>query len=82
MKKDPSKVEVINEVMMQENLTAIALLLKTEKYLKALEAAIQTLRKTECYGDNYPNKQLDFEWPLANDLRQMPMNMQIKIKDL
>ena len=54
--------------------------LQTEKYLKALEAAIQTLRKTDCYGDK--SYQLDFEWPKANDLLQMPKNMPIQIKDL
>ena len=45
--------------------------------LLALEAAIKTLRKTECFGDN--RNQFDFEWPIEKDLLQMLINIPIKI---
>ncbi len=58
---------------------AISLQKQTEKYGKAVEQAIKTLRKTTAYGyATQPN----FEWPTANDLLQMPKNMQIKFKEL
>ena len=39
--------------------------LQAEKHLQALEGAIKSMRKTECWGRNYaPN----FEWPTAQNL--------------
>ena len=54
--------------------------MQTENYFQGLEAAIQTLRKTACYGMN--SDKPDFEWPTADDLLQMPKKMEIKLKDL
>jgi hypothetical protein len=41
----------------------------TEKHLQALEAAIKSMRKTECWGRNV--FATNFEWPPAQDLLQM-----------
>ena len=38
------------------------------------------MRKTLTYGDN--RQPFDFEWPKENDLLQMPLNVQLKIKEL
>ena len=45
--------------------------------LVALEAAIQTLRKTACYG--YKGFQPDFEWPTPKDLLEMSKSTLIKL---
>jgi hypothetical protein len=45
--------------------------------LTALEAAIQTLRKTACYG--YNGKPPDFEWPTPKDLLEMSKSTIIKL---
>ena len=50
------------------------------KHLKALEEAIQTMRRTDCYG--YAGNKPDFEWPTPNDLLQMSKNIAIKIQAL
>ena len=77
--KEPTKIESMNEFMSLQNLPdkpikeAIALQLQTEKYLKALEEAIKTLRKTECYGAN--SSPFDFEWPKPADLLRMAKNI-------
>ena len=51
--------------------------LSEEKFLsmketQALVAAIATMRRTGCYG--YNGVEIDFVWPSANDLLQMPKN--------
>ena len=38
------------------------------------------MRKTECYG--YESCSVNFEWPLADDIRKMPKNTPIKINDI
>jgi hypothetical protein len=45
--------------------------------LAALQAAIQTLRKTACYG--YNGHQPDFEWPTPKDLLEMSKSTLIKL---
>ena len=42
------------------------------KETQALVAAIATMRRTSCYG--YNGVEIDFVWPSANDLLQMPKN--------
>ena len=49
------------------------------QHLAALEEAIKTLRKTDCYG--YNGKPCDFEWPTPKDLLQMPKGALIKLQD-
>ena len=53
-----------------------------EKQLQAaIETAIKTMRKTECWGCNC--KALNFEWPTAQDLLQMLKSAPvIKVADL
>ena len=54
---------------------------KAEKHLQAIEAAIKTMRKTECWG--IKSSALNFEWPSAQDLLQMLKNTPIiKAADL
>ena len=54
---------------------------QAEKYLKALLAAIASMRKTGCYGKN--NWAVNFEWPTAEDLLQMAKkNIAIKVREL
>ena len=53
---------------------------QTEKQLSAFQAAIQTMRKTGCFGRN--NKPVDFEWPTLNDLLHMPKNIPFKLAKL
>ena len=38
------------------------------------------MRKTECFGDL--KEGINFEWPLADDIRNMPKNILIKINDI
>jgi hypothetical protein len=46
-----------------------------EKRMYALNEAIQTLRKTDCFGDTrFP---VGFEWPSPIDILQMPKNVPI-----
>ena len=47
---------------------------------QALEEAIKTMRRTECYG--YSGDDVDFVWPMPDDLLQMKKNIPIKIQDL
>jgi hypothetical protein len=54
--------------------------LPAEQQLAALEAAIKTMRRTDCYGLN--EYSIDFEWPKPADLLQMANKIQIKIKNL
>jgi len=54
--------------------------LPAEQQLAALEAAIKTMRRTDCYGAN--PESIDFEWPKPADLLQMANKIQIKIKNL
>ena len=53
---------------------------QTEKQLSAFQAAIQTMRKTGCFGRN--DKPVDFEWPTLNDFLHMPKNISIKLAKL
>ncbi len=46
---------------------------------QALEEAIKTMRRTECYG---LSRDVDFVWPMPDDLLQMKKNIPIKIQDL
>jgi hypothetical protein len=45
----------------------------TAEKLLALQEAIQTMRKTGCFGWN--QHPIGFEWPTANDLLQMPKDI-------
>ncbi len=38
------------------------------------------MRRTECYG--YSGDDVDFVWPIPDDLLQMKKNIPIKIQDL
>ena len=49
-----------------------------DQQLAALETAIKSVRKTGCYGVNY---NITFEWPKADDLRNMVKNIPTKITD-
>ena len=64
----------------KEQIEQVLLVEKAEKHLKALEAAIATMREVPCYGYNY--YPVNFRFPTAQDLLQMPKNMAIKVQDL
>jgi hypothetical protein len=49
-----------------------------DQKLAALETAIKSIRKTGCYGTKNKN---NFEWPKADDLRNMLKNITTKITD-
>jgi hypothetical protein len=49
-----------------------------DQQLKALEAAIKSIRRTGCYGGYLS---VTFEWPKVDDLRKMGENMPTKIAD-
>jgi hypothetical protein len=54
---------------------------KQEKHFQALEAAIASIRKTECWGKN--NFALNFEWPTKQELLEMlKSSLNIKVADL
>jgi hypothetical protein len=55
---------------------------QAELKLKAIEAAIATMRNTQCYGyTDY--KPVNFQFPTAQELLQMLKdNISIKLKDL
>jgi hypothetical protein len=58
------------------------LLAEKAAHLKAAEAAIATMRNTQCYGHT-ANKPVNFQFPTAQELLQMLKdNITIKIKDL
>jgi hypothetical protein len=51
-----------------------------EKHLQALEAAIASIHKTECWGRN--TWALNFEWPTKQELLEMLKNTpNIKVAD-
>ncbi len=55
---------------------------KQAEHLKILEAAIASMRNTQCYGHTV-NKLVNFQFPTAQELLQMLKdNISIKIKDL
>ncbi len=54
---------------------------KQEKHLQALEAAIASIRKTECWGRK--DYALNFEWPTKQELLEMLKSTpNIKVADL
>jgi hypothetical protein len=53
----------------------------TLKYEKHIQAAIASIRKTECWGRN--NWALNFEWPTKQELIEMlKITLNIKVADL
>jgi hypothetical protein len=50
-----------------------------DQQLKALEAAIRSIRRTGCFGNGIGI--VTFEWPKVDDLRKMVENMPTKIAD-
>jgi hypothetical protein len=51
-----------------------------KKRKQALETAIQTMRKSVCFGRN--SNPEDFEWPKPSDLRKMSKKTLIKLAKL
>ena len=53
---------------------------QAEEKLEALKKVIKSMRQTECFG--ITQNEVDLQWSKENDLQQMLLNVQIKIKEL
>ena len=74
MKKTSGKL-----VQAEKQIQELKLEVEKPLSLRALEAAIKTMRKTGLYGYN---TDFNMEWPLASDLLQMAKNFPMKIREL
>ena len=68
LEKQIQELQVINQQLQPT---------RAEKQVYALLTAVQTMRKTGCFGDT--RHPIGFEWPLATDLLRMPKDVSIEI---